>query len=591
MADAGGASRGIGTAGKVGPLLVVALVWIVSAALFPTKEPSTAVNSSGVAGDVAASPEPGDSPVSSTAPAQAISVDTGEGPAPTAGPSTGGPTQSGTEGAAPTTAGTQDTGVTRGGIECGPGVRQIPVSSYAIQCMPAWSGDNGGATHRGVSDTEIIIVERTYPETANSRAVAAVGEQAGAATPPQIDEVQEAFTNYFNENFELYGRTVRWIKWESQFGSSTDEAQSKGREGACLDAEVIANEIGAFGVTGTNAAAVSGPFAECAAQQGLFVFGGAAYFPEKFYRDLHPYVWNTTMECERISHQVAEYMGKRLANKTARWAGEAGIRQQTRAFGTYVPNNDEYQHCTNITEQVGRDSYGIEPKSRYNYTLDVSRFPDEAARGIVQFKSDKVTTIVLSCDPISTIFLTQAATTQAYYPEWFNIGVALNDTDNLAQLFDQKQVDGHLFGMSQLGASPKIQGPGSEPGRLFKHITGKEIYDGTSGGYTVLHMMFNFLQAAGPNLTPQTIADAVSSIEPGGAPDFPFGYWSYRDGPDGTPGAGDHTAVEDSREIYWTSKFVSPITGKPGTFVETYDGRRFRNGEWPAEDPPIYPEG
>ena len=29
--------------------------------------------------------------------------------------------------------------------------------------------------------------------------------------------------------------------------------------------------------------------------------------------------------------------------------------------------------------------------------------------------------------------------------------------------------------------------------------------------------------------------------------------------------------------------------GDMGTFVETYNGKRFRNGEWPNEQPPVYP--
>jgi hypothetical protein len=29
--------------------------------------------------------------------------------------------------------------------------------------------------------------------------------------------------------------------------------------------------------------------------------------------------------------------------------------------------------------------------------------------------------------------------------------------------------------------------------------------------------------------------------------------------------------------------------GSNGTYKETYGGQRFRNGQWKAEDPPIYP--
>lgn len=604
---------------RIGPLGVVAVVWVAIAVLFPSTEPDDAVSTTAAPALGATSPAgAGDAPAptderSATpgVPAQNGSTSSGGGaPAPSAGGTTSsggtgpvtdaaGTAHAGTGdagevaagGTAPAAAPSSEPGTTRGGRPCGEGVRQIPVSSYAVPCQPAWSGDNGGATSRGVAADKIIVVERRFPESANSRAVDGVQEQAGIASDAQNDEVFEVFKQYFNEQFELYGREVEWVRYESRFGNSTDEAQSKGREEACLDADVVANEIGAFAVVGTRGGSVSGPFAECAAQRGVVVLQGAAYFPERFYRELHPYVWNYIMECERISYQVAEYIGKRLGTKNAKWAGDPLLASQPRKYGVYVPNNDEYQHCVDINGAALQSEYGIPVSSRYNYTLDVSRFPDEAARGAVQFKADGVSTIIMACDPISAIFLTQSATSQAYYPEWLLIGVAAQDTDLYGQLYEQEQADGHMFGMSQLGETTEIVGPGSEPGELYEHITGEPIYEGASGGYTGLHMVYNLLQAAGPVLTPQAIADGAMTIPPGGAPDYPYGYWSFTEGPDGTPGAGDHTAVEDSREIYWTQSQQSAANGTPGTFVATYDGKRFRNGEWPAEDPPIYPEG
>jgi hypothetical protein len=578
---------------RFGPLAVVVTVWVAVTVFFPTEEqqPATAT-----AGAVTAAGQPATSTASggdaTVGGAVTTVVDDGAGAAPSGGSSSPGTAPATAGGGGTDAAAAAAAGLTRGGLECGPGVRQIPISTYANPCMTAWTGDNGGSTYKGVTADTIRIVERTYPETANSRAVDAVGQQAGAASKEDTRKVFNAFFDYFNEQFETYGRKVELVPYESQFGNSTDEAQSKGREEACLDADVVANELGAFGVVGEVGAPVSGPFAECAAQRGLLVFNGAAYFPESFYKTYDPYVWATTMECERISYQVAEYIGNRLVGHKAKWAGDPLLQSQERKFATYVPNNDEYQHCVDITEsEAKRMGHGDANVSRYNYTLDVSRFPDEAARGVVQFKADGATTIVLACDPISAIFLTQAASAQQYFPEWLLIGVALTDIDNLAQLYDQQQVDGHLFGMSQLGATPKLIGPDSEAGRLYKLVSGETIPDGTSGGYTGLLQIWNLLQAAGPNLTPGSIAAGAVTIPPAGAPDFPFGYWSYADGPDGTPGAGDHTAVDDSREIYWTSKYVSTETGKAGTYIETYGGRRFRNGEWPHEEPPIYPEG
>ena len=475
-------------------------------------------------------------------------------------------------------------GTTRDGRECAPGVRQIPVSSYATQCAAAFSGDNGGATFRGVAGDTIRIVRREFPDNANSQAAAQLREQAGFASEEVEDQVRDVFIEYFNNSYELYGRKVEWKDYESQNGNSTEEAQSRGREGACADATQIVKEINAFAVLSG-----SGPFGSCAAEKELLVFRAGAYFPEgPYYQANHPYLWHQAMECERISTQVAEYVGKRLLNRKAKWAGDPLMQQQNRKFGTYVPDNDEYQHCVKISEDVLERDYGGEVTSRYDYQLDLSRFPDQAAQGIVQFKASGVTTIINACDPYSTLFLTQAADSQNYAPEWYLIGVALQDTDNMARLYSQEQVAGHMFGMSQLGATPKLIGPNSEPGRLYKAITGQDIPEGTAGEYFDLVHVYNMLQAAGPNLTPQSIGAGAMTIPPGGAPDYPAGYWSFQDGSDGTPGAGDHTAIDDSREIYWDGSAIGP-DGDAGTFIETYGGQRFRNGQWPAEEPPVYP--
>ena len=190
------------------------------------------------------------------------------------------------------------------------------------------------------------------------------------------------------------------------------------------------------------------------------------------------------MECERISYQLAEYVGKRLINKPAKWAGDAVTRAKTRYFATYVPDNDGYQYCVSITKRTLKEKYGVQDTGpQYNYQLDVSRFPDQAAQATVQFAAAGVTTVILACDAISAIVLTEAATKQQWNPEWMTIGTGLTDLDNAARLYDQNQVDGSLFGMSQLGATDKLIGPTSEPGIVFKQATGKTIPEGTSGDY------------------------------------------------------------------------------------------------------------
>jgi len=65
-------------------------------------------------------------------------------------------------------------GKTRGGFDCGPGVRQLPWSKYAAPCVPVFNGNNGGATWRGVSADKIRIVFRRYNENADTNAIFSV---------------------------------------------------------------------------------------------------------------------------------------------------------------------------------------------------------------------------------------------------------------------------------------------------------------------------------------------------------------------------------------------------------------------------------
>jgi hypothetical protein len=496
-------------------------------------------------------------------------------------PSDGGTKQTATAVLDPTA--WQATGKTIAGFDCKKGVRQVPWSSYAAPCFPKFSGSNGGATSFGVTAKEITIVIRRFPETANSQAVEAAQVAAGFASTDVAREVNEVLRNYLNKVYELWGRKIKWVIYESQYGDSTAEAQSKGKEGACADATYIKNNLKPFGVYGG-----SNVFAECAAERGLVTFWGGAYFPERWYDKYHPYVWHTTMDCERISRQVAEYIGKRLANRPAKWAKGVTLKNKKRKFGTYVPNNDEYQYCTDVTEQaLQKQGIGPESRSRYNYVLDISRFPDEAARAAIKFASDNVTTVVMACDPISMIFLTQNAKAQNWFPEWFNIGVAANDADNYPRTWDKDEINNALFGMSQLGATVKLLGPTAEAPVTYKKATGTKIPEGTEGGYNQLTFIYSALQAAGPNLTPKTMADGIFRLPPAGAPRFAIGYVSYRDGPDGKAGGTDHTGIDDSREIWWDPQGTS-YDGKKGTYVENYGGKRFRNGQWPKGEPPVF---
>jgi len=473
------------------------------------------------------------------------------------------------------------TGTTRDGRECTPDTPQVPDLSYSPPCLPVFEGDNGGATSKGVTAETIKIVIRSFPDSPNSLETQRRLQEAGFATTEVTQQIRDQFNEYFNETYELYGRRVEFVEYESRFGDATAEAVGGGREGACQDATYIAEELGAFGVR-----AGGGAFAECAAERGLVVFAGGPYFSESFFEKWSPYVYNTTMSCDRVSAHVAEYIVKRLHGKPAAHAG-GDLAGKERTFGTYVPDNEEYVGCSDVTREHLREQ-GVDPGLRVTYALDISKFVDQANRAIVQFKAEGVTTIVTACDPISLGMLTNAAAEQDYYPEWMIIGTAATDSDNFGRQYNQDVVGGRMFGISQLASTRLLLGPDSEAGRLHERVVGGPIPPGTTGTlYEYMHV-FNLLMAAGPDLTPANIEAGAARLPALGGPDYPAGRWYFGAGIDGTP---DHTAVDDAREVYWDPNAEpgpeEPDRTKRGTFVESNPGVRYDIGEWEEGDPKV----
>ena len=491
----------------------------------------------------------------------------------------------------------KSTGKTIGGVECKEGVRQVPFSAYAAPCIARFTGNNGGATFRGVTDKTIKVVVRATSDanSANAQTVDQVNKQAGRATRGEALEIlQKWFDGYFSKMFDLYGRKIEFVRYNSRVSNGTDEAQGKNKEGACADATDIIKEVKGFMViTYSSDFGMSQPFTDCAVEKGgIFMPLASAYFPESWYTGRWaPYAYHIAMECEQITEDVAEYIGKRLWDRNAKWALDPLYQQKKRVLGTYVPDNDGYQHCVRLNEKKLKEDYGAEVAHRFNYQLDVARFPDQAAQAVPQFQAAGVTTLINACDTISTTFLTQQAEAQRWGPEWLLIGVALQDRAGNARLFNQNRVDGHMFGMSQLGKTSNIYGKQGEAYKAWTAAFGKaepprgyaDIY------YYALHF-FNMLQSSGPILTPANIQKGVQALPPGGGAKGAFGTWAFKN---------DHTAIDDSREIYWVCKHDSPASctgpqaddGGLGEFLETYGGKRFGTGQWPKEEPPIYPKG
>jgi hypothetical protein len=483
------------------------------------------------------------------------------------------------------------TGTTVSGVKCKAGTPQF-ASPYAVPCLPKFTGNNGGATYDGVTASTITLAQREFPNAADTEEIEAQAKAAGAAIPQVISQVQQVFLNYFNKVYNLYGRKVVIKPYTTQASFTTEEL-GQGQPQACADADAIANQMHAFGETGiTNGTSYggTGPFSQCAAQDHLVEFNGNPYFDEASFEGLNPYVWSTSQDCTRISSAEAEVVATMLGGKKAIYAGDANLKSSVRKFAAFVPNVSEYLGCTKTFVNLVEHKYHMkksELSPSFDYNLDIATFQQSAQQAIIQFKAAGVTTIICSADPFSLGLLTKAAAAQNYHPEWFLTGSALTDLDQIAQgLYDQAEIDGHMFGMSEAAPSTATTGPASLAGKLYQKLTGHPIPKGTDGNYSGLVEIFDALQAAGPDLTPASMARGIHALPALGAPSYQYGLWTWNIGPTGKAGGGDHTSSDDARFVFWDGTKTSPLNGVKGTFVAAFGGKRFTLGTWPKSLPP-----
>jgi hypothetical protein len=353
--------------------------------------------------------------------------------------------------------------------------------------------------------------------------------------------------------------------------------------------------FGEDGIPYDQSAGGTSPFSQCAANDKLMEFFGDAYYSETTFQAENPYVWSFTPDCQRIAANMADFIGSDLAGKKAIYAGDPTLQASVRKFGVFIPNVPSYINCngepSSLQNKLLETKYHV-PASQisqfFHYDLDIATFQQSAQQAIVQFKAAGVTTIVLADDPFSLGLLTAAAAQQDYHPEWLLQGSAATDTDNEGQTYNQAEIDNHMFGVSEASATNTIFGPNSPAGKLYLKLTGHQIPAETDGNYPYLVEIFDALQAAGPDLTPQNVARGLHALPTLGAPQFSYGAWSWNTGPSGIVGGGDHTAVNDARLVYWAGNVTSPVNGKMGTFIPLFGGKRFTLGNYPKSLPKLF---
>lgn len=439
---------------------------------------------------------------------------------------------------------------------------QVPGDPYSPPCI-AFSGSNGGATSKGVTDTTIKVAFRVLNERGFQQTLAELAGASLTDTPDTITRTVEALADYFNERFQLYGRKIEIVFYNGR-GSNTNELLGKGREQAVADAIQVADEIGAF----ADLSATSEPYAGALAERGVIGFG-TPYLSRGWHEQRAPYAWSLATDGSIVSEFAAEYAVQKLYGGNADHAGGA-LKGKPRVFGTLAPENSWYQESVDNAEAVIKEA-GLQPGYRRAYVLDLGTMSDQATRIIADFKDRGITTIICGCDPIIPVFLSGVANREQYYPEFIIVGTALTDADIVGQLWNQNFAS-HAFGVSPLESFvPATQ---TIAYAAYKSVRDDEPAFSVDLIYYQMYMLAIGLQMAGPDLNPQTFEAGMFAYPPKSGP---FGLWKF--------GPGDRTAANDVREIYWDAGAISTYNGKQGAYIGANDGARFQRGQIPKAPP------
>jgi hypothetical protein len=295
--------------------------------------------------------------------------------------------------------------------------------------------------------------------------------------------------------------------------------------------------------------------------------------------------------------QRAEYVGKRLNGKPAKWAGLRDItpmNTEDRVFGLLWYNTPDGLY------KVGADFFEKE-LARYNVKLKVSLgYPSDLAAAqeqtrslISRLKSEGVTSVIFAGDPITPATFTTEAANQRWQPEWIITGSALTDTSLFARTYNQDQWS-RAFGVSYL----TLRVP-PEKGDAYKIHTWHAGYPPKAGNtYPVLFAPFFIfgtgLTMAGPKLTPDSFAQGLFSYPVTGQGSVTVPTMSY-----GRHGIWDKdpwklvdlTLYDDVTEIWWDGKAPGKDeVGHDGVGMYRYvdNGKRYLPGTQPTSDPRVF---
>lgn len=467
-----------------------------------------------------------------------------------------------------------------------------------------FTGDNGGATWRGVSREEVRIMVRieggeVYAPPAPARS----GPDAGAppadayidlGRPPAGEEPLlvgpfRDLQTYFNRRYQTFGRSVRLILY---FDDGFARRASASRDLA-VENDLVTRPFSAVSLIRMP---FLEPYLDSLAQRGVVTFDGEQNRSQRFFEQRPGLLWGyqasveqqaalySSYVCQKVIGHPVSISGEPLANGKPRRLAllhtsnpsrfdflelARRIREQVRACGGTIVDEGRYrtngEDCTNLPHEQDDE--------------DVKRAKDDLAR----FRSKGVTTILWPGCPTSAHPM--AASADGWFPEW-----VLTGDPNMAQaaLAGTLAAAGPVWDRHAVMVSARPYEPPVWRTRCWAALEEVDpAEDEVAGRYTVcnwfgpLQQVFAGIQLAGPALTPENLAAGFRRLRVVGSSDPEVPTCAF--------GPNDAACIKDGHALLFDQRGGAAefepdpnLAYVPASCWRAIErGKRYLPGEWP----------
>lgn len=458
----------------------------------------------------------------------------------------------------------------------------------APPCVAFFEGNNGGATHAGISANEVRILiyyGYSYEDTDYGEYEEyACGTFTDLAAPHQgwSFPYLRAYQRYFNDRYQTYDRFVHFWVHSASCDSSPEARRA--------DALLGISKIKPFAVYLDRVEQNSEPYMETIASRGVSAFVNPSLMPNmprSRFSSNPGLAWSYPPTLEHQADLYSSFVCSKVVPHPVSFSGSALDNDDPRKLGQLFADDPDVPEFRQLSKRIrtsveqcgGRIAVErtVPWANTVEETQDDAVSPSEAAASnMATFKTEDVTTILWT--GMADITHSRAAAALDYRPEWIVLG-AMNMDINAAATLQDSSVWQHAWVITQA----TYQGPmSSEQCYLAAKeadptVAVEEATIECFETYPFFRQIFTGVQVAGPRLTPRSLDQGFHAIPPvpSSNPSIPACYYD----------PGDYSCVKDVVAEWWDpTRATSSEGGQPGCYRMPERGRRFLLGTWPKEN-------